>query len=330
MKAVRVVTYNLLSSSLCEPTYFVKNRPEDLNPLNRLDKIEKLLDAELSPSTVVCLQEVSRDWAGKLHVFFAARDYQFATSLYGHRFNGYMGVGLAWPTSLKLKRLQAQRLSDLVREKPREPSVWSRIQALWKQPEYDVWFEALKRSNTLLCADFGNFCVACYHMPCVFGSVEKERLMTIHATLAANTLHQFANGAPYVLAGDFNIKPPDASYHLLTTGALGDHFQEYTPPTNPRLFKPFDVALHPLVSAYSAKLGVEPDFTNFAFTKNNKESFIATLDYIFCSSDAWTVDDVKPLPRKADVDLDKPYPDALQPSDHIMLAADLSLTTTSS
>lgn len=329
MKAVRVVTYNLLSSSLCEPSYFIKNRAEDLNPVARLEKIEKLLDAEASPSTVFCLQEVSRDWAGKLQVFFAARDYHFATSLYGHRFNGYMGVGLAWPTSLAVKRVQAQRLSDLVREKPKErPGLWARIQSLWQDQEYDVWFEALKRSNTLLCADFDHFCVACYHMPCVFGSVEKERLMTIHATLAANTIHHFAKGKPYVLAGDFNIKPPDASYHLLTTGELGDQFQDYAPPTNPRLFKPFHVGLHPLTSAYNAKVGAEPDFTNFAFTKHNTETFIATLDYIFCSQNAWTVDAVKALPRQADVDLDKPYPDATQPSDHIMLAADLSLTST--
>ena len=28
------------------------------------------------------------------------------------------------------------------------------------------------------------FCVGTYHMPCLFGSVDKERVMVIHASLA--------------------------------------------------------------------------------------------------------------------------------------------------
>lgn len=49
--------------------------------------------------SVIALQEVSMDWAGELHTFFAAEGYQFVTALYGRYFNGYMGVGLAWPIS---------------------------------------------------------------------------------------------------------------------------------------------------------------------------------------------------------------------------------------
>lgn len=46
---------------------------------------------------IICLQEVSRKWAGRLHTLFASSDYVFTVSHYGRRFNGYMGVGLAYP-----------------------------------------------------------------------------------------------------------------------------------------------------------------------------------------------------------------------------------------
>jgi hypothetical protein len=49
-------------------------------------------------NTIICLQEVSYDWAGALHTFFANRGYHLVTGLYGKPFNGYMGVALAWPT----------------------------------------------------------------------------------------------------------------------------------------------------------------------------------------------------------------------------------------
>lgn len=47
------------------------------------------------------------DWAGELHAFFAAEGYQFVTALYGRHFNGYMGVGLAWPISECARRSPA-------------------------------------------------------------------------------------------------------------------------------------------------------------------------------------------------------------------------------
>jgi mRNA deadenylase 3'-5' endonuclease subunit Ccr4 len=69
----RVVTYNVLSSSLCEPTYFTHCAPEDLDPDNRYPRMLKKLEAEISAGAVIGLQEVSQKWAGKLHVFFAER-----------------------------------------------------------------------------------------------------------------------------------------------------------------------------------------------------------------------------------------------------------------
>ena len=52
-------------------------------------------------------------------------------------------------------------------------------------------------------------------MPCLFGSVDKERVMVIHASLAAARVKKVAAGKSYVLCGDFNVKPYDACYQLL-------------------------------------------------------------------------------------------------------------------
>lgn len=45
-----------------------------------------------------------------------------ATGLYGHAKNGYMGVGLAWPTSLyEAEAVDLHRLGDDMAEEPRKP-----------------------------------------------------------------------------------------------------------------------------------------------------------------------------------------------------------------
>jgi exonuclease III len=51
----------------------------------------------MSRKSIICLQEVSIDWAGELQTLFANNKYHFITGMYGKRFNGYMGVGIAVP-----------------------------------------------------------------------------------------------------------------------------------------------------------------------------------------------------------------------------------------
>ena len=200
----------------------------------------------------------------------------------------------------------------------------------------DRWNEAKRKHNVLVTATLREkggdaFCVSTYHMPCLFGSVEKEQVMVIHSVLAAERAKRVAAGRPYVLCGDFNVKPYDASYKLLTSGALGEAFAAYAPPPQAdvapaQAFAP--VLEPPLTSAYAAATGAEPDFTNFAYTKpmgGERDAFVETLDYIFCSAGQWKVAGVKELRSKQGLDTSKPYPTADEPSDHVMLAADLEL-----
>ena len=99
MTAVRVASYNILCSTLAPPDRFCHCAPQDLEASARLPRILRQLDAEVDAGAVVCLQEVGREWCGRLHKYFADKGFHFVHSGYGERFNDYMGVGIAFPTS---------------------------------------------------------------------------------------------------------------------------------------------------------------------------------------------------------------------------------------
>lgn len=68
--------------------------------------------------------------------------------------------------------------------------------------------------------------------------------------------------------------------------------------------------------------GQEPDFTNYAKIQE-QPVFQETLDYIFCSKE-WEVKAVEELPHRS-VAPAGPYPAENEPSDHVLLAAEVSL-----
>jgi len=97
--SVGVVTYNVLSSHLADPERFSHCKSNDLNASTRLERVISKLEEHTSAGAIICLQEVSRDWSGKLHVFFQPKGYTFVTSLYAGSFSGYMGVAIAFPNN---------------------------------------------------------------------------------------------------------------------------------------------------------------------------------------------------------------------------------------
>lgn len=109
----RVATYNILSSSLCVPSYYAFNDPKDLHAPTRLQRVQDKLDEQITRGAVICLQEVSQDWSGQLHTFFARSGYYFVYSGYGSRKNGYMGSGIAFPLRLyDVESVSVKRISD--------------------------------------------------------------------------------------------------------------------------------------------------------------------------------------------------------------------------
>lgn len=123
---VRFVTYNVLSSSLCSPSWYPKCPAEDLDPKNRLSRVlSKLKRRGVDEDAIVGLQEVSLTWRPTLKKWFNDNGYDFICTNYGNAHNDFMGVALAFPR----KRYEAKR-SEIVcvgrankwKRKPRVPT----------------------------------------------------------------------------------------------------------------------------------------------------------------------------------------------------------------
>jgi hypothetical protein len=109
----RVVSYNVLSSSLADPSHFKKCDPEYLDQGYRLDILMEKLMKEVERGSIIALQEVSQKWSGPLHAFFQRNGYYFVCRHYGSGFNDYMGVGIAVPNdAYEVLEQDNKRISD--------------------------------------------------------------------------------------------------------------------------------------------------------------------------------------------------------------------------
>jgi 2',5'-phosphodiesterase len=370
---IRVVSYNVLSSHLASPSHFATLNPAHLAATARLPVVLQKIDAEISTHkrVIVCLQEVSYDWAGKIHVFFASKGYHVVTSNYGRSFNGYMGVVLAWPVAgfdaidVDISRVSDTRPGGWPANKDPPPGVISKllsssfqiIQTILTAPlqkiglisspsrDAEPWDYAKSRMNVLLTAVLrdkesgAKFCISNYHMPCSFWD---GRIMTLHADLCLAHVQRIAlregsahepgatnapakaetDPLPYILAGDFNIKPSDSIYGFMTTGSI--HVDDPAHPGMKEGETWLPSIVEPVRSAYRLMLGQEPDFTNFAHVGDRANMpFIDTLDYIFLSP-SWSVEKVRDLPARDVAGGPFPNLDHGEPSDHILIAATLS------
>ncbi len=327
----RLITYNILSSHLSEPDHFKSCDPQNLKPELRLKKLIKKLTFEIEKKAIICLQEVSTLWAGELHRFFAENNYYFVTALYGKQKNGYMGVGLAWARDhysvldVKIERLSDSRdWKELAQFNVKMGNVLQKISYflnLKKNVEHPQYY-AQTRFNQFIFVKLKDrlsqeeFCVANYHMPCMFFV---PQVMTIHVAMIAQKIQELAQENEFILAGDFNIRPHSPQYKLLTNSKLDGNNSDY-----PLLLKndPWIPDLkYPLKSAYFEFLGKEPDFTNYSKVKD-KEPFFDTLDYILLSPN-WQVKEVVTLPNKEEI---KSFlPNDQEPSDHLLLGGEFSL-----
>lgn len=157
------------------------------------------------------------------------------------------------------------------------------------------------------------FVVGVYHMPCVWWDTH---VMTMHAALVVQALQTYADSLPHALLGDFNIKPEDTAYALITTGRLDP---ENMAQVQQHLYPTWTPSVHPMRSAY-AQVGEEPDYTNHTFSGGR--AFTGTLDYIFMSPH-FTAKHVIETPALA---MSTPIcPNHEEPSDHILIGATLDL-----
>eukprot|EP01088_Endostelium_zonatum_P010234 TRINITY_DN23606_c0_g1_i1.p1 TRINITY_DN23606_c0_g1~~TRINITY_DN23606_c0_g1_i1.p1 ORF type:complete len:396 (-),score=63.85 TRINITY_DN23606_c0_g1_i1:27-1214(-) len=359
---VRVVSYNVLSSELSSTHHFTHNDPEHLFHRNRYKILQAKLTEETTLGSVICLQEVSRNWSAKLHVFFTQKNYNYIPSLYGDPKSGYMGVAVAFPNDKYfLQNCSITRVAETIEfPKTPRPTFFDTVLARFKRllstlfyltflfffisakilrylkitsrPPKDSWNEALQRRNTGIFVRLRtktkpqqNFCVGVYHMPCVYYD---QAHMILHASFFSQMIEGLAKVDPYILAGDWNFKPLDPPYALLTEGKLkvDKKSAQYPVWKGDKARAPkFNVEgrTRRLRSVYKEQLGSEPELTNYAWTSfNEPEPFYGCLDYIFVT-DEFEITSVKQLPTRTE--LPGPLPSATEPSDHLLIATDLIL-----
>eukprot|EP00933_Yihiella_yeosuensis_P025984 TRINITY_DN2016_c3_g1_i1.p1 TRINITY_DN2016_c3_g1~~TRINITY_DN2016_c3_g1_i1.p1 ORF type:complete len:457 (-),score=95.83 TRINITY_DN2016_c3_g1_i1:162-1433(-) len=350
---VNLMTYNVLAPKLAPPSHYPKCSPKDLDKSSRLPKILSQLGDAVKENRIICLQEVDLEWNGELTKFFEKNDYTVVFASYGKEFNGYMGVTVAWPRKhYEAIDIDTCRLSETaprgVWPKERNGNLNPHGMYTWKGvceiigckppdfPQLDgEWKLAGSRFNQAIFVKLRpkaspkkSFCVANYHMPCLFGSTEKVRAVNIHSHMLMSKLSKYAKGDPVVLVGDFNIRPGTSSYQLLTEGGnvaelkKTDAYAEVRE-LDEKLSKtpPFPGGL---TSAYKSFHGKEPLFTNFAFSSFNPEPFVETLDYIWFNPERFTVVACKELPKTKE-EVNGPFPNLQQPSDHLPLHATLRM-----
>lgn len=334
----RVISYNVLSSHLASPSHFTHCKPEDLAIPTRLEKLKAKLTNEIKQGSIISLQEVSHTWAGPMHALFQRSGYYMITALHGPKFSDYMGVGIAFPNTYECVDVSIKRLADTTSDWPKQERKTTNPVVAWllspyyyifppPPPPFNPWEAAASRQNQLVMVKLrerssnDTFWVANYHMPCLFGTPAKRSTMHAHASLLTQYVHTVAKGDPYVITGDFNLQPNSSTYKLLTQATLSTEEEDYpVHPAGPVVSARF-ASCPPLKSAYVTANGAEPEFTNNARTDGPQ--FIECLDYIFTSGDNWTVNHVINLPPKSAAP--HPYPDAIEPSDHILIGASLSL-----
>lgn len=312
-------------------------------------------------NVIINLQEVAIDWVGKLEVFFAQRNYRFITALYGSKFSGYMGVGVAYPTTLyELADCKTVCVGNTKRwNRPRRPgrceqlntSVTQWVANIFAPLTFAAKFvankfgcnckpkdrrplhakvqsRAAKRFNRAVVVKLRRretgteFCVATYHLPCDF---KLKPVVTLHSALYAMTAQRFARDTPLILTGDFNSTPDSGAYELLTTGHLDEKHEEYPVVHPDDKWKPNVRALR---SAYHAANGKEPPFTNKAVRDlwGGRNSFQGTLDYLFCSEGVKVVDTYPVFGHFPDeIGNAKSLPVLQAPSDHLMIGASFQI-----
>ncbi|CAJ1366240.1 unnamed protein product, partial [Effrenium voratum] len=110
---VTVVSWNVLCPKNCNTETFKNTNPKDLDNDVRFQRVKEKLEAKMESNAVICLQELSLDWSGRLHTFFQKRQYYMTSTNYGHEKDDYMGVGIAFPMrSFELRDCSIRRVSD--------------------------------------------------------------------------------------------------------------------------------------------------------------------------------------------------------------------------
>jgi endonuclease/exonuclease/phosphatase family metal-dependent hydrolase len=326
---INILTWNLLSTELASPSYHVLCKPEHLDTENRWKGIKSVFTEAIKRNIIICVQELSDRWLSYLIPFFQNNKYNF---VYDSQF---LGVGVAFPPdTYKLHETHFVKIGDELKKicKPKQKEELTFVgksldyllshMKISQQTTDDTWVKSIKKHNRLvgvLLQDYKSgkfFNIYVYHMPCAF---REPSLMHIHTAMLLKTVNKLTGKLPFILAGDFNMKPDSSTYNMITKG--GDYtaqFEKSLTHNTPNI----GVNDNPLKSVY-ATFSKEPAFTCYSQPKGS-DMFLGCIDYIFVSNhtDQFKINSVNQLPTEPPKST---FPNEDVYSDHLPVGCELEL-----
>jgi hypothetical protein len=331
---MRFVSYNLLSSALSTPKSFPTTKAHLLDAQTRLedicikfkDIIANSSDNGIETGTIFGLQEISLPWVGPLRSFFQQHGYEFVHSCYGSRFNGYMGVAIAFPMrahDLRISRLEMvcppQQYGDVGFQRwkqgqKKSNTAWYRKlvnlgkNSLPFRPLIEHFQTPSPRPPQTMIAcrfnraifgllhhpDVGAVAFGTYHMPCMF---RYPKVMAVHALLFFHALREYCHRCgveDFVVMMDANFQPGSLPYRAIA-GYLTQDELDAIDATNPGVttlrIATDTVGRSQTLSDFLVDIQhVYPDNSITNYTHGFAGEFVGKIDYIWYKFEPWSSD----------------------------------------
>jgi mRNA deadenylase 3'-5' endonuclease subunit Ccr4 len=335
MENIKVVSYNILSSKLCNhKTYPEEYYSSDvLDDNNRWELLKEKLDKWINEKYIICMQEIDDSTYAKIQQFLGVNNYSLLYQQYGNSFNGYMGVGIAYPNYLNdyIDNVYIKKIGDIAKEKkPKFENNWydnwlfNKL-GLSNSEKNNILKKIVSRWNTIISIEFKGIIITTLHMPCMFND---DVTMALLSEIVFNYLEELKNltNKPYLVAGDFNILPNSFPYNVLTGKYKGiiniDNFF-----SEPFHYFPLFSSLKDVFTSNNSgqtdiydkeKFYGKHDYTtnviSYFGAKNGEKYniFKGVLDYIFISSDQKLIDLISEKNEDGII-----LPNNNEPSDHL-------------
>ena len=362
-----VVQYNILNQKLGNSSYYPNTEHDIIDSSLRWDRLSNKIIKFLLDRKIVCLQELGREWKNKLQIVCSKHNYQIIHDPYGNFYTDYMGCAILVPSEFQILDINIKKISDYFfikknKTQSTDNGLWSSVTTYFydslfgsqygqknngKFPIKDKYSDeeyASSRPNTSISVLLnirslgldnqikdGEVWVHTYHMPCAYN---RPGTMNLHTIALLKHIQSVSSEKPYIIAADFNFKPDNLLYKLLTgdnilrSSEQGSIIQNKDLPIETQVLNTkFNNPLRIISSAAYECMGREPEVTCATQTKKEEVSdhklddpyisFQGCLDYIFYEKEKIEMlyidqikhDNVSFLPSKE------------EPSDHISLIA---------
>lgn len=174
---IYIETYNILSKTMSDHTYFINHQKEFIDWKYRTNKICDRLLNNLNSSQIYCFQEVQKKQF-KIIEDRLKHEFNFHYKLY----SGSMGVLILWT-----KDLQFEDKHEF---------------------QYDT-----KRGNYLIGVKFNNFAIWTLHLPCLYNVLNADEIRLEFIEEIKQEMNKVNSN--HILTGDFNSSPDSGVYSSL-------------------------------------------------------------------------------------------------------------------